>query len=447
MINSEKKAGNPISLFVRDFHSPTKEEKIFVQQEYERLSKILEGKIFQSGSYARFTAITPLNDLDVIWVLPEESKRQISSGDLNLNNILNDLVEKLEAEYKILGIKIKAKTQTRSVKIEFVDKEGDFKIDIVPARELEQFNEFGKPIYAIPEVNLQNDVKWIKTDPWGYIELAKIINEESSNFRKTAKLLKAWRNSWKNKRNFKGIEFKLKSFHLELIVQKLISENSEMDISGLAELFFRNINGFISVRQFPDRARNKYVDDYIDELNENEKKLIRLAARCALVLVEQIKKVEGEKELIGIFHRLVSGEEFIEAYGYSSAINRLTSPMFYIAAIKNEESEDYKSGIVRLNKNDKIKFKAKFLSPVNHTKSKITKYFYKVTNTGEQATRAKQLRGEINRNNTLNLTESAVFRGSHFVECFGVDDQTRNVLAYAICTVVIDENVITKQSL
>ena len=81
---------------------------------------------FQSGSYARFTAITPLNDLDVIWVFPEESKRQISSGDLNLNNILNDLVEKLEAEYKILGIKIKAKTQTRSVKIEFVDKEGDF---------------------------------------------------------------------------------------------------------------------------------------------------------------------------------------------------------------------------------------------------------------------------------------------------------------------------------
>lgn len=444
MINNEKKPESPIALFIRDFHSPTKEEKIFVQQEYERLKKILEGNIFQSGSYARFTAITPLNDLDVIWVLSENSKKQISSGDLNLGNILNDLAKKLEYEYKKLGINVKTEAQTRSVKIEFVNEDGDFTIDIVPARELEELNEFGSPIYEIPEINSQNDVDWVKTDPRGYIELAKAINEDSPNFRKTTKLLKAWRQSWKNKRNFSGIEFKLKSFHLELIVQKLISENSEMNILDLAELFFGSVSSFISEKKFPDRARNKYVDDYIDEFVENEKKLIGLSARCALVLIEQIKKENNDKELVKLFHKLVSGEEFIEAYGYNMVVNKLVSPMFYISAVKNDESNDYKSGIIKLDKGDKVKFSAKFLSAYNYTKSKITKYLYKVTNTGDQATKAKQLRGEINKNNTLNLEESAVFKGIHFVECFGVDDQTRNVLAYAICTVVIDENIVTK---
>ena len=444
MINKEKKSENPISSFVRDFHSPIKEEKDFVRQEYERLSEILEGRIFQSGSYARFTAITPLNDLDVIWILSEKAKKQILSGDLNLSDILNDVAKKLKYEYNELGIEVETEPQTRSVKIEFVNEESDFTIDIVPARELAEVNEFGDPIYEIPEINSNNDIKWIRTDPQGYIKLAKKINEDSPNFRKTAKLLKAWKQSWKKKRNFNDIEFKLKSFHLELIVQKLISENSEMNILDLAELFFRNIDSFISVRHFPDRARKKYVDDYIDELVESERKLIGLSAKCALVLIEQIKKNDNEKELIELLHKFVSGEEFIEAYGYKLAVNKLTSPIFYISAVKNDESDDYKSGIIKLNKGDKAKFVAKFLSSFNHTKSKITKYLYKVTNTGDQATRAKQLRGEINKHNTLNLTESAAFEGSHFVECFGVDDQTRNVLAYAICTVVIDEDITIK---
>ena len=42
MINSEKKAGNPISLFVRDFHSPTKEEKIVITSYSIHYTKLYE---------------------------------------------------------------------------------------------------------------------------------------------------------------------------------------------------------------------------------------------------------------------------------------------------------------------------------------------------------------------------------------------------------------------
>ena len=56
-------------------------------------------------------------------------------------------------------------------------------------------------------------MKWIKTDPKGYREVAKQTNEKSLAFRLSTKLLKKWKRAWKNKKNFGTTKFKLKSFH------------------------------------------------------------------------------------------------------------------------------------------------------------------------------------------------------------------------------------------
>jgi hypothetical protein len=440
MTNNHIKSENTVSSIIRDFYSPTKEEKEVVKLEYERLGEILEGKIFQSGSYARFTAITPLNDLDVIWVLSEKNKERIIAGELNLKDILDSLAVKLESEYKERGIKIKAVPQKHSVKIEFPEKESEFSIDVTPGRELKELNEFGYPLYKIPETDYDGNVSWVKTDPKGYIEIAKETNEETPNFRKATKLLKAWKRAWENKKNFRNVEFELKSFHLEIIVQDIIREYPDYTILDIVDFVFRNLGEIMKSKNYPDRAGNGYVDDYVDELTNEQRRMIGIASKSGVILMEKNQK-NNEADFI---HKFASGEEFIEAYGYDIPVSKLTTPIFCIEAIKNDNLPSYKSGIIDLNNGDTARFKATFLPNFHHTRSKISKYFYKVTNNGRDALKAKQLRGEINLGSTLNSTESAVFRGTHFVECFGVNEQEKKVLAYAICTVVIDGDIVNK---
>ena len=54
----------------------------------------------------------------------------------------------------------------------------------------------------------------IHTDPRGYIEVAKQVNNSNDDFWKTVKFIKAWRNSCKEKYD----DFKLKSFHIEQVI-------------------------------------------------------------------------------------------------------------------------------------------------------------------------------------------------------------------------------------
>ena len=99
--------------YIENNLSPTKEEREQISQRYEELSKMLKGTNFQSGSYARFTAITPVNDLDVIWEvdpellnkIPDFSKLQksIDPVELNVSHLLHDLAARLSKEYEGIG--------------------------------------------------------------------------------------------------------------------------------------------------------------------------------------------------------------------------------------------------------------------------------------------------------------------------------------------------------
>jgi len=57
--------------------SPTDPERSVISTRYDQLQRFLNGRTFQSGSYARFTSTTPVNDLDVIYVLPDEMLKQV----------------------------------------------------------------------------------------------------------------------------------------------------------------------------------------------------------------------------------------------------------------------------------------------------------------------------------------------------------------------------------
>ncbi len=421
--------------FVKDFCSPKDWERDFITEEYLFLKEyILDKNIFQSGSYKRFTAITPVNDLDVIWVISEENQKNIGSGELSLNDIIKDLADKIAIEYKKFHKNISITQQDHSVKIDFNDRKHKFSIDVVPALKMADLNLYKENFYKIPENN-DTGILWKKTDPKGYIKEAQDLNERNKSFRKVTKFLKAWRRSWRSKNNFGDVEFKIKSFHIEQIVRKIIVDNNLDNSLEIVMVFFQTLEDYLTTPQFPDKADNKvYIDSYIIELTEKEKKIISIAQNSALVLMYKLDDCEEEGCLIEILHRLRSGEEFIEAYGYSRVANQ--TPLFYIRARVNNETK-YDSGLCNASNGDAIIFTALFSNSAKFTKNKVVRYHFKIKNTGIEALNDNALRGEIFKVGSNSRKEDAKYKGMHYVEAYAIDS-SNNVVAQAICSVRID---------
>jgi len=305
--------------------SPTEEERKFISQEWERVQSFLKGDNFQSGSYARFTSITPVNDLDGIWVLPESSMMKIFQErliqksvaidprkDLQIHNVIDDLAKELEKKYKEEKINVEIKPQSHSVGIYFLDKD-NFSIDIVPAIPTDENNEFGDCFFLVPEVLLKSHkaraefyksvkegkitgkIKWIKSDPKGYKENAKQLNDKNSDFRKAVKFPKRWKFNCKNQND----NFPLKSFHIEAIITSYFEENSSITCFEAVEKFFKELPKFLNEPHFPDRANERqFTDEYVKEMTESEKVIVSGKQKKALEIIEKIKKEDfSDKEI------------------------------------------------------------------------------------------------------------------------------------------------------
>ena len=162
----------------------------FVSMIYNSFKTVLDKSCIQIGSYPRFTAIRPLHDLDILYILGNWDNRQS-----NPFQSLKNLLEKLKREYKNpTTYEIKISLQTHSVTITFKDNDKEvFSVDIVPAYIVDK-NEFEKDIYRVPEIlnrkhgkqrsifyeqlaQHKKQMNWINTDPRGYIEIAKQVNQ------------------------------------------------------------------------------------------------------------------------------------------------------------------------------------------------------------------------------------------------------------------------------
>lgn len=291
--------------YIREKISPKNYEKIRVRESHEELSDMLKGDNFRSGSYARFTAITPVNDLDVIWELPEDIlaktelkkkilTKNIDAADLDISNILSELAKRLRVEYKVKNIKLlKIEAQSHSVGVYFGPTEQDFSIDIVPAIP-EGINSFGEKTYLVPEIlkinkktrlKIYSDhslIKWVKSDPRGYIKEAAILNEVNQNYRHAIKFCKKWKLYLIDRYP----ELKFKSFHIEMIIKDIITCNISLDSLDVVKKFFGNISDYLKEPQIFDRADNsKYIDEYLNEQSqENKNLIIKEGVKSLLVL-------------------------------------------------------------------------------------------------------------------------------------------------------------------
>ena len=463
-----------IKQFVITNCSPTERERIFVSGkdgrggEYNRLQGFLGiNNVFQSGSYARHTSITPLNDLDIFYILPQQVQyKSVSATKSFLENVASELRRKYQQD----GIHVVIEPQTHSICINFPNKEGDFTIDIVPAYKTNEVNGLGDYFYIIPEVGMINDarkktlykskkaedIKWVKTDPKGYKEFIRNLDKASGNFlRRSVKIIKQWKHWQKDQRKKEAVEFKLKSFHLELIIAQIWYSNQSFGVLEILQQAFLEIPKMLDKPNFKDRASDenniRYVDDYVAELSIDEKKLIKIHCSNALTLVRMAILATEKTSLENCLFRITrSNEEFIGTYGFRRSQNTVDGQPFYIE-VTNQNNEVFASGIVPTNNGDKLVFKQVLPKDgFQFLKNQIIAYYWKVRNTGAMALKENSLRGEISKNAPrVQLSdgfETTKYKGIHYVECYGVNEQNKEILAYAICSVRVDlENEIIRR--
>ena len=306
---------NIIKDYVNGNIRPTEKERKYVKVKYAELKEVLgsgNGSVFRSGSFARYTATTPIHDLDVIWV--DESYESVDDP----YKVLKELAASIKQQYRECGFPVpRIDVQSHSVTLEFDDNDDDFAIDVVPAIQSDDgaLNEYGQPIFMVPEIirlNHQNryefytkqkrqprEIRWLLTDPKGYREEAKRLDASSGkNYRATVRIVKAWRS--KMKADYSD-QWKLKSFHAEQICAQIFTSNSSLSIASALIEFYSQLPGYvlkaplIEDRAYEQDSEYKYIDSYMadsEKVTDDMKSIIIKQASIAHEQVTQLKSVQ-----------------------------------------------------------------------------------------------------------------------------------------------------------
>jgi|AntAceMinimDraft_11_1070367.scaffolds.fasta_scaffold03895_6 hypothetical protein len=414
--------------YVKENLSPTIDDIQFVAKIYKSFTDVLGyNNCLQIGSFPRYTAVRPLHDLDILYRLGqwnEEYKKP--------QNILNELAVQFRSSYKNpTQYRITMRVQTHSISFQYMDGENEvFSVDIVPAMK-RGLNELRDDTFYVPEIikfqsrtrrqKLYEDIKatggsiqWIKTDPLGYITVASNLNKENSDFRKSVKFIKGWKNYCKELND----GFKLKSFHLEQLITIQFQSNLQLTIFDALFGVLSNLKESIEKPHIADRAdASKFIDQYVAELSEREVKIIHEGVDAILKYFESFK---GNVQLLirsGYFKRKPN-EKFLFDFG--------------IPVLEDEEIEFKIDGFIK-SRDGYREYKAK-LSQTNgvvNTKNNID--FKVVKNNASHAVlkwkvknddNCKEPRGEISHENEISKNESTAYLGKHYVECYAILNNT-----------------------
>jgi len=178
----------------------------------ELLKRLSLETTFLTGSYARKTAVRPLNDIDVFVVFKE-------TDEVNPDNAPGDLLNTVKQTLEEIYPGKTSSPQARSVNIEFTQT--GISYDVVPA-----FIDRDDPdIYRIPDLEAS---AWIATNPMTHKTISTEANEAAN--KKLKPLLKAV----KHANNFN--DRPARSFHLEVLSWGILTSDPGAYIDGLVVL-------------------------------------------------------------------------------------------------------------------------------------------------------------------------------------------------------------------
>jgi predicted nucleotidyltransferase len=189
-----------------------------------------------SGSFARRTAIAPLNDIDLFVVLDPNSERALFQAAPR--ETLRRVASILDRAYPT---KERPKEQSRSVNVDF--RGTGLAFDVVPAF------PYGDG-YAIPD---RDAGRWIRTNPRVHKDMATRANEVAG--KKAKPIVKALK-SWQGRQAAKPV----RSFHLELMVYDALQRDPGSYSAGIAAAL-RHMTGRVLSAMAEPAQVGPYVDD------------------------------------------------------------------------------------------------------------------------------------------------------------------------------------------
>ena len=416
--------------------SPTETERRTLASIYQSFFNLLgQENCLQIGSYPRYTAITPIHDLDILYILGHWG-----GGQPNPSEALQKLKSEIERNYQNpTQFSCAVSVQSHSVTVSYLSSGKEvFSVDIVPAYRKDEKNEFGDDTYKVPEIansrqgtnrrhhyaRLREEggsIKWIDSDPRGYIKVAHDLDQSTNGeFRRTVKLVKKWKTALKAKDE----KLNLKSFHLEQVIVGYFQNNQGLEIFDAIFKFFVELPEIIdNPNQIRDRANhNAFIDDYLKDLTKGSKERIKQARDYFLVSLENFS---GGNECIGdlfsdvgFFERLGTSEEFLFDYGIPVLIEE---PNFTIDGYLQQKKGGFRPVWLSQMKNPVSKWGEKIEFSIRKDVRKDYT-LWKVQNDKEcrEARDKRETRGEITRNQTSNHPEITAYIGDHYVECFAV---------------------------
>lgn len=243
---------------------------------------------FNSGSYAKNTAINTKFDFDLV-----------SPFKRNAFGANGTLKEMYEAVYDFLYEKYKYDAEVRKQKVSiglefYADSDGDkIKIDVVPGRELNQDqykDDTNLNLYVYYKYgNIAADSERIKTNVHSQISNIKDrADKEKDSIRKIIRLLKVWKNTKGN--------YPTKSFFLELITIKAFDNN---DIKGnlwdKLKAVLEYIKDNVTKDGFTLKDPGNSSNDLADTLTEIEKQ------QLANDMKNMLDRIEDNDENIKIY--------------------------------------------------------------------------------------------------------------------------------------------------
>jgi hypothetical protein len=392
------------------------------------LSSDSESNGFIVGSIGRHTAISGFSDLDMLFVLPKEKKKQYDDYKGNgQSKLLQDVKKEIKKRYpKTI---VRGDGQVVVVSFESINKI----IEVCPV--------FERTDGAFDYPDSNNGGAWKKTDPFPEIEESEsLIAETNSHFKYVSGMVRSWKNN---------SGFKFGGLLIDTLVYNFLDQ-----YPSYKECKFEDYLQLTKDLFYYLKTRKK-DQSYWFALGSSQKVYNKKGTFVTKAenVFEQIKDLTEESD--GIYQNLQSifgskfpvPEEISEAFSlrksvFASAVNteefiedKFRLDIHYALRIDCKVRQaGFREKLLRVMLRDKtplltqkkleffiIENEFERLSrdmdiPIERLDFEV---YWKVLNRGEEAIKRKCIRGQIVKDQGKHRKmESTDFRGDHIVECF-----------------------------